>query len=59
MYLRKSCLRSTVEKTTLKSISIVNTERSYANQLFQDALDRIIDIFAKRKSGESFAFSNT
>ena len=43
-----------MEKTRLISIAIINIERSYADCIPQESMDRIIDIFGKRKKGESF-----
>ena len=48
-YLRKLYLCSTVGKTRLSSIVIINIERSFANRIFQVSMDRIIDILGKRK----------
>ena len=52
-YFRKSYLRSAVGYTRL-SIATIYIERSYANRIFQVLMDRIIDIFRKRKNRESF-----
>ena len=40
----------------LRSIAMINIERSYANHIFQESTDRIIDILGKRKNSESFVF---
>ena len=48
-HLRKSYLPSTVAQTRLSSITIINIERSYANRILQKSMDRINDIFGKRK----------
>ena len=50
----KYYLRSTVRQTRLSSIAIIYTERSCANRIFQVSMDRIIDIFGKRKNREFF-----
>ena len=41
-------------QTRLSSIAIIYIERSYANRILQVSMDRIIDIFGKRKNRESF-----
>ena len=38
----------------LCSIAIICIERSYANRILQVSMDRIIDVFEKRKNRESF-----
>ena len=38
----------------LSSIAIIYLERSYANHILQVSMDRIIDIFGKRKNRDSF-----
>ena len=43
-----------MEKARLSSIAIICIERSYANRILQVSMDRIIDIFEKRKNCESF-----
>ena len=53
MYLRKSYLLSTVGQTRLSSVVIINIERTYANRIHQESMDRITDIFGKRKNSES------
>ena len=35
-------------------INIINIERSYANRILQESMDRIINISGKRKNSESF-----
>ena len=49
MYFRKSYLRTTVGQTRL-SIAIIDIERSHAKLIFQLLIDRIMDIFGKRKN---------
>ena len=46
----KSYLRSTMGQTRVSSLAIINIERSYANRLLQESMDRIIDIFGKRNN---------
>ena len=41
-------------RTRLSSIAIIYIERSYANHFLQVSMDRVIDIFGKRKNGECF-----
>ena len=41
-------------QTRLISIAIIYIERSYANGILQVSMDRIIDIFEKRKNRGSF-----
>ena len=41
-------------QTRLSSVAIICIERSYANRILQVSIDRIIDIFGKKKNGESF-----
>ena len=41
-------------KTRLSSIAIIYIERSYANRILQESMDRIIDFFGKRKNRQSF-----
>ena len=41
-------------KTRLSSIAIIYIERSYANRILQESMDRIIDFFGKRKNHRSF-----
>ena len=53
-HLHKSYLRYTMGQTRQSSITIINTERSYANHL-KESMDTIIDIFGK-KNCESFLF---
>ena len=48
-YLRKSYLPSAVVHTRLSSMVIINIGRSYANRILQKSMDRINDIFGKRK----------
>ena len=43
-------------KTRLTSVAIINIEKSYANRILQESMDKIIDIFGKRKNCESFPF---
>ena len=45
---------STVGQTRLSNIAITYIEISYANQILQISMDRIIDVSAKRKNCESF-----
>ena len=45
----KSFIRSTMGQARLSSIAIINIERSYANCILQESMDRIIDIFGKKK----------
>ena len=52
-YLRKSHLAKP------SSIAEVNTERSYANLILQESMDRIIDVFGKTKKAIIFSFLNT
>ena len=47
-YLRKSYLRNTMGQTRQSSMTVIDIERSYENQL-QESIDTIIDIFGKRK----------
>ena len=56
-YFRKSYLRSTVRQKRLSSIAIIYIERSYANRILQVSMDRIIDIFGKRKKWDFFVRS--
>ena len=37
-----------MEQTRLSSIAIINIEKSYANRILQESMDRIIDIIGKR-----------
>ena len=39
--------------------AIINIERSCANRILQESMDRVIDIVRKRKNSESFLFLNT
>ena len=41
-------------QTRLSSIATIYIERSYANRILQVSMDRIIDVFGKRKNCESF-----
>ena len=50
----KLYLCSAVPKTRLSSIAIIYIERSYANSILQESMDRIIDFFGKRKNRQSF-----
>ena len=43
-------------QTRQSSITIINTERSYANHILQELMGTIISIFGKRKNCESFLF---
>ena len=43
-----------LEQTGLSRIAIMYIERSYANGILQVSMDRIIDVFEKRKNCESF-----
>ena len=56
MYSRKSYLCSTMGQTRLSIIAIINIERSYANRILEESMNRIIGIFGKRKYRESFLF---
>ena len=49
-YLRKSHLGKT------DYIAVVNTERPYANRIFQESMDRITDAFEKIEKREPFLF---
>ena len=51
---RKLYLRSTLGQIRLSSIATIYIERSYANCILQVSMDRVIDIFKKRKDRESF-----
>ena len=53
MYLRKSYLPNTVGQTRLSCIVTMNIERTYANRIRQESMDRITDIFGKTKNCES------
>ena len=50
----KSFLRSTMGQARLSSIAIINTERSYANRILQQSMDRIIDMFGGKKVDNLF-----
>ena len=52
----KSFLHGTMGQARLISSVIINIERSYANRILQESMDRIIDIFGKRKNRQSFLF---
>ena len=52
-YFHKSSLRAIVSGTN-KTDAIIYIERSYANCILQLLMDRIIDIFGKRKNRKSF-----
>ena len=41
-------LRSTVGQTRPSSLAIINIERSYANRILQESMNKITDIFGKR-----------
>ena len=43
-------------QTRLSSIAIINIEKAYANRVYQESIDRIINISGKRKKCESFLF---
>ena len=51
-----SFLRGTMGQARPSGIAIINTERSYANRTPHESMDRIIDIFGKRKNRQSFLF---
>ena len=53
-FLLKSYLCSTVAQTRLTGIAVIYIERSYANRILQEFMDRITDVFGKRKNRESF-----
>ena len=55
----KSFLCSTMGQARLNSIAVINIETSYANRILQESMDRIIDIFGKRKNRQSFLFQTT
>ena len=38
-----------MEQARLRSIAIIDIERSYANRILQESMDRITDILEKRK----------
>ena len=40
-------------------IGIINIETSYSNRILQKSMDRIIDIFGKRKNGKSRILNNS
>ena len=48
-YSCKSYLRSTMAQTRLSRIATITIERSYANRIHQESMNRIIDIIEKRK----------
>ena len=56
MYLRKSYLCSKMGQTRLSIIAIINIERSHANRILQESMNRIIGIFGKINYCESFLF---
>ena len=41
-----------MRQTKLSSVAVIYIERFYANRILQVSIDRIIDIFGKRKSLE-------
>ena len=41
-------------QTTSSGIAIIYIQRSYANRILQVSIDRIIDVFGKRKNSEPF-----
>ena len=43
-----------MRQTSLNSIAIIYIERFYANLILQVLMERIIDIFGKRKNREFF-----
>ena len=59
-YLRKSYLPSAVVHTRLSSsMVIINIGRPYANRILQKSMDRINDIFGKRKKYIIFSVLNS
>ena len=42
-------------KTRLSSVPTINTEKSNANPTFQESMDKIIDVYRKRKTCESLS----
>ena len=56
-YFRKSYLCTTMRQTRLSRIAII--EISNANRILQVSMDKIIDIFGKRKNRESFLCKDT
>jgi hypothetical protein len=51
----KTYLRNTMSQTRVNSIALINMERAYANAVMNN-VDRIIDIFGRRKGRNSFFF---
>jgi hypothetical protein len=52
----KMYLRSTLRQDRLKSIAVINIERSYANRVLQDDIETIIDLFGRRNNRNSYFF---
>ena len=49
-YLQRLYFCNTVGQTRQSSITIINTERSYANHILQELMGTSISIFGKRKN---------
>jgi hypothetical protein len=52
----KTYLRSTMRQDRLKSIAVINIERSYANRVLQDDIETIINLFGRRNNRNSYFF---
>ena len=50
----KTYLRSTIGEKRLCSIALINIERGYANRVINEHMEKMIDIFGKRKGRNTF-----
>lgn len=52
----KTYLRNSMGQKRLSNIALLNIERSYANKVLQESMDRVIDIFGRRRNRDSYFF---
>ena len=52
----KMYLRSTMGEKRLANIVLINIEREYANRVIKEDMERMIDIFDKRKGRDAYFF---
>ena len=52
----KSYLRSTMGQARVSCLALINIEREYTTRVIEEDMDKIIDIFGKRKGREKYLF---
>ena len=52
----KTYLRNRIGQERLNSIALLNIERIYANKVLENDINKVIDIFARRKNRHQYFF---